>query len=701
MSFAREKRWLLGLAALLAPLALPFNELLSWPVLGLYVAAVVAFLLRVRRNEERWLPNWAMNTLAIVYLPFAWVDFQIFSGGSLVRPVVHLLLFVLVARLFALNRERDKWQALITILFLFLAGMATSVHPTVVLYLVAFTALMLLVLTRFAFFHVLASFGHRDPSPALLPLGRFVAAVTVGTILVAAPLFALLPRIRGYYLPLRGYGAGNAVETMGFSDTVRLDSSGLTRENPEIVLRLRFARRPDPSVELRLKAGVHEKFIEGTWVRDGSAGEPVVRPPGRQTFELAPGTAVNHAELWLEPVLGERLALPVESLAIEMGALAPYAVLRHPTGTVTLLQKPRRTLELGVDLGRDPVVLSPPLDERAREAALDPRGITPQIRQLAAAEAGEGSDFVRARRLEHFFQTEFEYTTDLVGQGDVWTLQRFLDYRRGHCEYFATALTLMLRSQGIPARLATGFLGGELNPFDGLYVVRQLNAHAWVEAHFDDLGWLVLDPTPFAGRPASTRLGLLGLFGRAYDTMVFRWDRYIVAYGAADQMELFQRLQQLWRRWKARFASHPERRPLEAPEMLDGEGGAAAASAAVAAPRRWPYVLALAVLTAVLSALWVGRRTARGSAAEAYRALRRDLARRDTQGFAESLAPLALAARASERHPTVAGAVQEIVHLYLEESFAERRLDPDERRAALAALVAVRAHLKGRRPPPT
>jgi hypothetical protein len=130
VSFGREKRRLVGLAALLAPLPLPFNDALSWAVLAAYLASVAGFLVRSRRDPAKWLPAWAMNVLGLAYVPFFLLDASVLSAGSLVEPVVHLLLFGVVAKLFSLSRERDKWQALLGISFVFLAAMATSVHPS-------------------------------------------------------------------------------------------------------------------------------------------------------------------------------------------------------------------------------------------------------------------------------------------------------------------------------------------------------------------------------------------------------------------------------------------------------------------------------------------------------------------------------------------------------------------------------------------
>ena len=138
MSFGKEKRLLLGLLALLAPLPLPFNEVLEWPVLLLYAGAVAIFLRRAWRDPGTWMPGWVMNVLGLAYLPLLYIDLVVRWSGQLVRPVIHLALFAVGVKLFALRQERDKWHVVIGVFFLFLAAMGTSVHPSIMLYLAAF-----------------------------------------------------------------------------------------------------------------------------------------------------------------------------------------------------------------------------------------------------------------------------------------------------------------------------------------------------------------------------------------------------------------------------------------------------------------------------------------------------------------------------------------------------------------------------------
>ena len=122
--------------------ALPFNEIVGWLVVGLYMLGVLLFLRRAAADPPRWLPLWGMNVLGVAYLPVFFFDLTVFHRGHLTQPVLHLCLFALLVKLFAVVRERDKWQATIGIFFLFLAAMGTSVHPAVMLYLILFAVVL-------------------------------------------------------------------------------------------------------------------------------------------------------------------------------------------------------------------------------------------------------------------------------------------------------------------------------------------------------------------------------------------------------------------------------------------------------------------------------------------------------------------------------------------------------------------------------
>ncbi|HEX4951972.1 MAG TPA: DUF3488 and transglutaminase-like domain-containing protein [Thermoanaerobaculia bacterium] len=682
MSFAAEKRRLLGWLALLAPLPLPFNDVLAWPVLIVYWAAVVVFLRRAASESARWLPLWAVNLLGGLYLGAFVFDLLVLSAGRPVGPVIHVLLFAGVVKLFSLERERDKWQAVVVVVFLFLASLATAADLLIVVYLVVFVAMALHLLARFAFLHVLASFGEGARRVVGPPLGRFIVVATVAVLVLGVPLFVVLPRVRAPYLVGPG-GANRGMEVAGFTDEVTLDSIGFARDNPEVVMRARFRGGLPASGELRLKVAAHDVFKDGVWRALPETGENLRPPRGETEYFVSRDRPVSEAELFLKPVLGSRLALPVETARLSIDGY-DFSLLLTPVGTVSRHGEPRRTMRIQAWLADRPILAALPPAERAAGGPLDPNGVTEEIRALASQVMGSGGPRERALTLERWFQREFEYTTDFVGRGSDQPIEDFLlRFRSGHCEYFATATVLMLRSQGIPARLVTGYLGGDRNRFEGSFVVRQSNAHAWVEAWLPDGGWAIFDPTPAAGRPAVTEAGIFSILTETWEFLVFRWDRYVVSYSFLDQLRLFWDLRQWWGDfWRSLSQAEPAAPPRAASRP---EAEAAPAEAAPPDARRAPWLLPVAglgVLALVVALALLLRWRRQPTATELYLGLRRLLAA--SAGRSPELElPLRLAALGVRRFPAAAEGIEELVGAYLAESFAGRSL-PLERRQRLA-----------------
>ncbi len=143
---------------------------------------------------------------------------------------------------------------------------------------------------------------------------------------------------------------------------------------------------------------------------------------------------------------------------------------------------------------------SQPIDSMDSTPYLDLRGETdPRIAQLASDVAADStSTYEKAEALEHFLQTNFQYSlASAFSSQNNTPLPAFLfEHRTGHCEYFASAMAVMLRTLEIPSRLVTGFSVQHYNPLTGLYEVRALHGHAWVEAYVNEVGWVSFQPTP-------------------------------------------------------------------------------------------------------------------------------------------------------------------------------------------------------------
>jgi protein-glutamine gamma-glutamyltransferase len=165
-------------------------------------------------------------------------------------------------------------------------------------------------------------------------------------------------------------------------------------------------------------------------------------------------------------------------------------------------------------------------------------------------------------KLFTLYNTQFTYTLEppLLGENPM---DEFLfETKQGFCEHYAGSFVLLLRAAGIPARVVTGYQGGEVNPINRQLIVRQSDAHAWSEVWFEDLGWLRVDPTSFVSplrinRGFSAAIGPVGVFNTmveadklgllrqlrySWDAANNQWNQWVVGFNSAKQRSLFENL---------------------------------------------------------------------------------------------------------------------------------------------------------------
>ncbi len=180
------------------------------------------------------------------------------------------------------------------------------------------------------------------------------------------------------------------------------------------------------------------------------------------------------------------------------------------------------------------------LSERDQRRFLQLPDVDPRVATLGReVTRGLAAPEDRARALESWLIRTFSYSLDVNDAAVADPLVHLLvDRQPGHCEYFATALAILLRIDGIPSRIVTGFNGGEFSDLTGQAIVRQSDAHSWVEAWLPPRGWVTLDPTP--PDPAGVSPGLLASFWGLFDEAEIAWDTYIVGLDMEDQQSAFE-----------------------------------------------------------------------------------------------------------------------------------------------------------------
>jgi hypothetical protein len=192
------------------------------------------------------------------------------------------------------------------------------------------------------------------------------------------------------------------------------------------------------------------------------------------------------------------------------------------------------------------------LIDRRRYLQLPSNQLDPRIPELARAFAARAStDLERARAIERRLRSDYGYTLELPQQEVKDPLAYFLFTRKkGYCEYFASAMTVMLRTVGIPSRLVTGFQSGVYNPINEQWVVRASDAHSWVEGWIPGYGWITFDPTPPDPNPG---FALLTRFGFYLDAAQTFWRDWVVSYDVNRQGTLTDRIEQGTRRLGIRW----------------------------------------------------------------------------------------------------------------------------------------------------
>jgi transglutaminase-like putative cysteine protease len=368
------------------------------------------------------------------------------------------------------------------------------------------------------------------------------AALLLGQAVPAAlALFLLFPRVQGplWGLPQDAYSAQS-----GLAESMTPGNLSQLTLSDAIAFRVDFRGELPPRRALYWRGPVLWDFDGRTW-RVGSpslADLPVPKTGTRAEYSVL---LEPHNRNWL--------------FALETAALLPPRARYLDDGQIVTLAPVRARLRYDMvsQLEADPVAQE---DARnLRRALALPAGFNPRARALAARWHAEstGDRQVLARAIEYFRLERLQYTTEprLLGRDSV---DEFLfESREGFCEHFASSFAFLMRGAGVPARVVTGYQGGDMNPVDNRFTVRQADAHAWTEVHIVDLGWVRVDPTVLSV-PRRLEEGLARAVGAAgelplmlrpdmawlrtlrynWEALTHQWNLLVLAYNPDRQREL-------------------------------------------------------------------------------------------------------------------------------------------------------------------
>jgi hypothetical protein len=506
------------------------------------IGPVHALILAGAILHGRWaarplLPARAWDALAVVALIAFPLDLLLISQ-HLIGSALRLLTFVVLYRCANLTEHRDLRQAVALSFVQLLAAAASTTESWFGLFLAAYLFM--------AIWTLMAMASARDGAPGPLrraPGGRPAAAATTFTVMAGSLFFIAIPHFgTGYFQAAGMRGSGDPLS--GFSDRIELGSINRIRKNRAIVMRVRVHGVDEPAfLPLRWRGVAFDTFDGRSWSLSRAARRWVDRDPDGSFHvgqPLRKGQKPLDHQISMMPLMVPVLFTSPGATRVVIDSVPSMGV--DEGGALHLPQPPlsRFTYRVvspapGHALGGYGLDSPPP---STGTHLLLPRADARIAGLAREVTAGASSDFERARRIEDHLRATHVYSLDVDDAGVADPLARFLlEKKPGHCEYFATAMAVLLRYNGIPSRVVNGFQSGEWSPITESFIVRQSDAHAWVEAWITSRGWVTFDPTPLQ-EDLPVQAGLLARWQARVNRLELLWDTWVVGLDLLDQQSL-------------------------------------------------------------------------------------------------------------------------------------------------------------------
>jgi protein-glutamine gamma-glutamyltransferase len=567
----------------------------SWLLFGVALtSAIVALVLRLPDGGNR-MPSTVLllGVIAAVCM----------SSFEMMRPetvyIVDLAQFIILlacCKFFELRTHRDMGLVLLISFLLLVIGAFVSASPS---FGVVLTIDATLGIAWYMRFQVDRERGlvHARQQRAL-EFGQFAASIRPIEPDAQAPNMTWRPALASAFILCtiaaatfiavpRGWGRGIfgriqnvvPVAVTAFTEEMTLRDARII-EDPTLVMRARFLRNGKffggDEFQPYLRGATHDKYRDGRWRRTRTASLSDVVTRRDDSWRLLPhapgpirGEHVIETDIWLENVTQGALFSIYPPISVASKDLRN--VQQRQTDLTISTEDPTRgavsyrltsVMPNTQDFSRVPDA-PPPL----RDWSGGFSRIHPAIKQFSREHFRQFGDFRDptqhrqiANRVREYLQTgDYEYSLDRgVSPEDSDRMKDFIfDNRQGHCEYFATAMALMLQSMDIPARTVNGFYGGEYNPVGGYYQFRAKDAHAWVEVFLPPAGWVVFDASP----PSSSREterddGMMAKLHRLSDFARFKWATSVVSFDTSSREELLASVEH-WLRIFAEIRHRP------------------------------------------------------------------------------------------------------------------------------------------------
>jgi transglutaminase-like putative cysteine protease len=631
---------------------LPLAQQLA-PRVGLYVAVLVLWRLACLRWPLALPGRWLLLPLTLAGMANVFAAYHTLVGQE---GGTALLATMLALKLLEMRRPRDARAIVVLFGFLLVSQFLFDQSAWLALYLLA------LLVADLALMIDLSAQGRTSL--------RGAAALAMRLTLQAVPLtlvlFVLFPRLAA---PLWDLGPTSERGRSGISDSMEPGAISELVLSREPAFRVRFEGSPPPASKLYWRGPVAWTTDGRRWTGNPSPATSPAPPP------LASAGDRIAYQVLLEPTRRRTLFALDMPVQLPADARVSRAYEVSVAKDIDAARRYRAVSALTYNTG----ALSP---AEARAGLQLPPNVTPRMRALVAgwkAQAATPREVVQAA-LRFFHREPFYYTLVPPRLGSNPADQFLFETRRGFCEHYASSFALLMRIGGIPARIVLGYLGGERNPIGDYLIVRQSDAHAWVEVWLAGEGWVRVDPTAAVAPERVERSDILADMAAGAPARFRIGDPGTVVSWVHHLRLLADALDAGWRTWVLDYSSSRQQRLLEAVGLgFLREYGLALA-----------MILASAVVLAIMAGAMGRRRAPRDPLVRIYASFcqvlaARRLARRPNEG------PIGFSARAGERRPDLRRPIQSFLTLYLPLRYGRTARTPEvlqELRRRLAQVAA-------------
>ncbi|OGT20468.1 MAG: hypothetical protein A2V90_09615 [Gammaproteobacteria bacterium RBG_16_57_12] len=594
--------------------------------------------------------------LTLVMCAVIYLQYNSFSG---LEAGTALLTIMLCVKLLEMCTLRDTLLVIFIGYFLVVAGFLFDQS----IFSGAYLLVVVLMLTA-----TLIVLNH--PASQASPLDTYYPRLAGNLLLQAIPLmlvlFVLFPRIPG---PLWALPAPEGSARTGLSDEMNIGTINDLANSDEVAFRVEFIGEPPAADQLYWRGPVlwhtDGRHWEGLENGEGVMGLPVkpeLEPLGQATRYRI--TLVPHNRLWLF-ALDLPTTIPGDSvMRFDYQLLAKEKIADHYRYEVVSHTRYR----------------TPAPSPAVRELALDLPDRNPQTRALAQGWRAGGllPQQIVQQALDLFSQQDFYYTRQPPVLNGPDPIDEFLfRTRKGFCEHYAAGFVTLMRAAGIPARVVTGYQGGELNPLGHYLIVRQSDAHAWAEVWLDGRGWVRVDPTAVIPPQRVVSFSDNQRFRTTLAEPLLRADLGWLARGLHRVRSGWDAVNYQWTQWVLGYDPQKQQQLLQ--DIGLGNFGWAKVIAVM-------FTLLMGLLLLVAAYLLLHRPTTSDPVTRAYRRFCRKLASCGVQRHAWE-GPADFAVRAGGEFPALQQSIRAIAEQYADLRYG-RSATPDDARCFIKAVTA-------------